>query len=550
VINPRICEGCGDCGRISNCLSVQPIETPFGRKTVIDQTTCNLDFSCLEGDCPAFMTISKPSRSWLRMAGWFRKRAPAARVEADRPVVVPEPPGPLPEPVLVVDPEEFSVRIAGIGGTGVVTVSQVLGTAAAFDGYEVRGLDQIGLSQKAGPVVSDLRLARRRPARTNRLGAGQADLLLAFDALVAASPAGLEVTHPDRTAVVGSTTRTPTGAMITRDGIELPASDELSDRIALATRRERRHWADASAITSAIFGDALAANIFVVGMAVQSGCLPIRPDAIERAIELNGVAAETNRSAFRWGRLQIARPEAVRAAVEAGAAQTPSEASLPGELAEQITSIAGQDADLDEMLRLFTSELIAYQDRRYARGFLETLQEVVLAESSVAPESRRLTRAVARGLHKLLAYKDEYEVARLMLDEQGLAEARKVAEGEGRISWRLHPPLLRALGMKRKIAVGAWAAPAFRLLAASRFLRGTRLDPFGHTRIRRIERELPEQYRGALRTVLADLKIERLDEAVAIASLPGDVRGYEDIKLARVNEFRERLAQQLERFGR
>jgi indolepyruvate ferredoxin oxidoreductase len=541
AINPRICEGCGDCGRVSNCLSVHPIETPFGRKTAIDQTTCNLDFSCLEGDCPAFMTIAGVE--------------PAAATETVAPEALAGPPGPLPEPVPAVAADRFAVRIAGIGGTGVVTVSQVLGTAAGFDGFEVRGLDQIGLSQKAGPVVSDLRLRRGRPAETNRLGAGQADLLLAFDALVAASPDGLAVAHPQRTAVVGSTTATPTGAMIAQPGLELPGADALGARIAAVTRDGHRHWADAAAITTALFGDAVTANLFVVGMAVQAGCLPIRPASIERAIELNGVGVERNRAALRWGRLQIVDPQAVAAAAggerggERERAPTARGPRLPAGLDARSDALAQGDAALGDELRRLAADLVAYQNRGHAAGFLDTLETVAAREAAVVPGSTRLTRAVARSLHKLLAYKDEYEVARLMLDPEGLAPARRVAAGGGRIAWRLHPPLLRALGLRRKIAVGTWAAPLFRLLAAARFLRGTPFDPFGRARMRRIERALPAEYRSALDTVLAHLKPERLDDAVAIARLPQEIRGYEHLKLARVNHYRQRLAEELERFA-
>ena len=537
AINPRICEGCGDCGQISNCLSVQPVETSFGRKTTIDQTTCNLDFSCLEGDCPAFMTI--------------RAVEPNAATDAAR-GALPGPVDSLPEPVLVVAADRFAARIAGIGGTGVVTVSQVLGTAAGFDGFEVRGLDQIGLSQKAGPVVSDLHLRRGRPAETNRLGARQADLLLALDALVAASPSALSPADPGRTAVVGSTTGTPTGAMITQPGRELPPSEALGARIAAVTRDGHRYWADASAITTSLFGDALAANIFVMGMAVQSGCLPIRPASIERALELNGVGVKRNVAAFRWGRQQIADPHAVTSATAAVRAVAPAAAArrLSAELAARVAAVAGGDEELAATLRLLTADLVAYQNRRYASGFLDTIEQVAAQESAVVPGSTQLVHAVARSLYKLLAYKDEYEVARLMLKEEGLAPARRIARPGARISWRLHPPLLRALGLKRKLEIGSWTAPLFRVVAAARFLRGTPLDPFGRMRMRRIERELPDQYRAAIATLLAHLKPDRFDDAVAIANLPRDIRGYEGLKLARVNHYHQLLAEELSRFVR
>jgi indolepyruvate ferredoxin oxidoreductase len=536
AINPRLCEGCGDCGRVSNCLSVQPLETPFGRKTTIDQTTCNLDFSCLEGDCPSFMTVTTDATL----------EAPAGPPR--------EPPSDsLPDPELRVGALDFDARIAGIGGTGVVTVSHVLGIAAAFDGFEVRGLDQIGLSQKAGPVVSDLRLRRGRPAETNRLGAGQADLILAFDALVAASPSGLLVASPARTAVVGSTTGTPTGAMIANPGMPLPSADALGARVATATRDGLQHWADAAAITTGLFGDAVTANLFVVGMAVQAGCLPISPASIERAIGLNGVAVAGNRAAFRWGRLQIVNPEAVVAAATRDSAPPPpqrAERRLPETLERRVLALGGEDEALVATLRLLTSDLVAYQSTRLADGYLATVEEVSERESAVAPGSTRLTHAVARGLHKLLAYKDEYEVARLMLLDEGAAPARGIGGPRARISWRLHPPFLRALGMRRKISIGAWAAPFFRLLAGAKLVRGTPFDLFGRTRIRRIERELPGEYREAIRSLLAELKPERLDDAVAIAGLPMGVRGYEDIKLARVHHYRMQLAEEIARFER
>ena len=553
AINPRICEGCGDCGRVSNCLSVQPLETPFGRKTAIDPTTCNLDFSCLEGDCPSFMTISEAPPWRRRLARWLggRLRPPAPAAPAPR--ARRDPGDRFPEPVPAVPADAFSARITGIGGTGVVTVAQVLGTAAGLDRYAVRGLDQIGLSQKAGPVVSDLRLWREAAPGTNRVGTGQADLILALDALVAASPSGLAVADPARTTVVGSITATPTGAMITQPGLAAPAPEALQARLAARTRATHQHWADAGAITTALFGDALSANFFAVGMAVQAGCLPIRAASIERALELNGVAVETNRAAFRWGRRQVADPAAVEAALEdarqarSGALRhaAPPAEELPAGLRGAVDAAAGGHASLVETLGRLAADLVAYQDARHAAGFLAIVRRVAEREGEVAPGSARLTRAVAVGLHKLLAYKDEYEVARLMLAADGLAPARHIAREGDRLAWHIHPPFLRALGLERKIVIGAWAAPAFRALAAAKFLRGTAFDPFGHTRLRRIERALPVEYRAALDTVLADLKPERLDDAVAIAKLPDGVRGFEGIKLARVHEFRQQLAEQL-----
>jgi len=531
VINHRICEGCGDCGEVSNCLSVQPVETPFGRKTRIDQTTCNLDFSCLEGDCPSFMTVtpdgdapSRPERSLL-----------------------PEPPADLPEPARIVPDDEFAMRITGIGGTGVVTVAQVLGTAAMLDGYHVRGLDQIGLSQKAGPVVSDLRLSRLHPTATNRLGEAQADLLLAFDQLVAASEKGMLTAHPGRTTVVGSTSGTPTGDMITHPQRALPPVEELCERIASVSRSDAQHWADAAAITRDLFGDAMTANLFVVGMAYQAGCLPIGAKHVEEAIALNGVAVESNLAAFRWGRTQVASPAAVGAARAASHTAEETVAPLRPLAAALASRIAALEVppDLDEQLRRFAAELVAWQDERTAAGWLDVLERVARAERAAAPDSTRLLAAVATHLYQLTAYKDEYEVARLMTDPDGLAAAREIAGPRGRIAWRLHPPLLRALGLSHKISIGPWAAPAVRLLARLKRLRGTPLDPFGHARVRAVERELPGEYVRAIDAVLERLAPENLAAAVALARLPDSVRGYEEIKLARVERYRARLAEAL-----
>jgi indolepyruvate ferredoxin oxidoreductase len=522
---------------------VQPIDTPFGRKTEIDQTTCNLDFSCLEGDCPSFMTVTPKKRK--------SRKAHEEETAAVR-AVLPEPPVDLPEPARIVPDDEFAMRITGIGGTGVVTVAQVLGTAAMLDGYHVRGLDQIGLSQKAGPVVSDLRLSRSQPTATNRLGEGQADLLLAFDQLVAASEKGLLVAEPSRTAVVGSTSPTPTGEMITHPGIVLPAPGDLTRRIAGVTRGDAQHWADAFEITEDLFGRATTANIFVVGMAYQAGCLPIGSKHIEEAIGLNGTEVEANVAAFRWGRAQIAAPHAVTAARRVELADdvevVASAHVVPQKIAARIAALELLP-ETTAVLTRYAAELCAWQSARTALAWLDVLERVRSAERAVAPESTHLVAAVAANLFKLMAYKDEYEVARLMTDADGLAAAREVAGGRGKIAWRLHPPLLRAMGLSHKIAIPSWASPAVRLLAKGKRLRGTPLDPFGYTHVRRLERELPGEYVAAIDRVLAALRAHNLDAAVRIAELPDLVRGYEEIKVARAEKYRERLHESLAAFG-
>jgi len=542
IINQRICEGCGDCGRVSNCLSVQPVETAFGRKTKIDQTTCNFDYSCLDGDCPSFMTITRRSST-----------ASSVSSSSSTPRIVEIPDPALPTPLRIVPEDEFAMRITGIGGTGVVTIAQIVGTAAMLDGYHVRGLDQIGLSQKAGPVVSDLRFSRVATTTTNRLGAGQADLLLAFDQLVAASEKGLLTADPQRTTVVGSTTPTPTGEMVTHLDVELPGASDLGSRIAAATRSEAQFWAEAAEITRDLFGTTTASNTFVVGMAVQAGCLPITADHLEQAIRLNGVAIDANLAAFRWGRLQIADPSALdRARYDLErAANEPTSSnrfSVEPALTLRIEALDGGSVD-SERWTLFASELVAWGGGREATRWLDVLDRVQRAEQNARAGSRELVVAVAANLFKLMAYKDEYEVARLMTDQATLAEARRMAGRDGRVAWRLHPPLLRALGLRRKISFGLWAKPFFKLLARSRFLRGTFFDPFGHAKLRRIERALPREYVEMLDRILARLGSANLDRAVALAELPAEIRGYEALKLERIAVYQKALAAAEADFG-
>ncbi|MCP3857325.1 MAG: indolepyruvate ferredoxin oxidoreductase family protein [Actinomycetia bacterium] len=531
VINHRVCEGCGDCGQVSNCLSVQPVETPFGRKTTIDQTTCNLDYSCTEGDCPAFMTVKPRKVPWLRRSRRTEEQDTAVRSDA------PNQPPPVAEPTLIVPADDFTVRITGIGGTGVVTVAQILGTAAMLDGFHVRGLDQIGLSQKAGPVVSDLRLSKTRPSFTNRLGESQADLLLALDQLVAASPRGLMTCDPNRTVVVGSTSSTPTGSMITDPTLGPPNPHELADRIATTTRPEH-FWTDAHATTVELLGSTASANLFVIGMAIQAGALPISAGHIEAAIELNGVAAQANKAAFAWGRAQVADPTTTTQHLAA-----PSQNEMPanGQRFTQRLEQLDPSPQLRGHLGLLATELAEWGNDSTAHDWFDVLDRVAAAERAVDPTSSRLLTAVADGLFKLAAYKDEYEVARLLTSEPGPASATSAANTDGVVAWKLHPPILKALGSSRKLTIGTWAAPAFRLLADGKRLRGSVIDPFGRTAIRRIERSLPGEYLDALDSALAVLSADRLDATVALAESAQIVRGYDDVKLASIDQFRARL---------
>ena len=535
VINERVCEGCGDCGVASNCLSVQPVETEFGRKTRIDQSSCNKDYSCLAGDCPSFVTVVPKKRAAKRSAadpsaarrnGGGRRRPPL-----DRSL--------LPEPISIVPTDDVTIRMPGIGGTGVVTVNQILGTAAMLDGRYVNGLDQTGLSQKAGPVVSDLRISRHPIEGANKVMAGQVDVYLVFDLLVGLGAANIAGASPERTVAVVSTTRTPTGAMVIDPKIGYPDTAALLADLGAATRSDDIVHLDASAVAEGLFGDTTTANMLVVGAAYQRGALPIAAAAIEQAIELNGAAVEVNRLAFSWGRMWVVD----QAAVEGAMAGTADEGSVdPARLDAMLGDLSQADGEFGRVLRLRTADLIAYQDERYARRYLDSVRAVAAAEQRAVPGSTQLAQAATRNLYKLMAYKDEYEVARLHRLSAARAHLEAEVGGDVKVTYHLHPPVLRSMGMQRKLKLGGWIAPAFATLAASRKLRGTALDPFGRAKVRRVERELVTEYEGILAALAGGLDSDRLAEAIELANLPDLVRGYEDIKLANVDRYRSELA--------
>jgi indolepyruvate ferredoxin oxidoreductase len=529
-INEMVCEGCGDCGAKSNCLSVQPVDTEFGRKTRIHQSSCNLDFTCLDGDCPSFVTVHETRRSRRRADA--RRLHGAAAPARDVPVVGPDD---LEEPDRPGVDGCFSISLTGVGGTGVVTMSQVLATAALLDGYHVSGLDQTGLSQKGGPVASHVKIATAPIAESNAIGAGEADAYLGFDLLVAAESRHLDAVRVG-TRVVLSTSKVPTGAMVRDTSVAFPEVARLLQAVAQCTDGTDAHL-DAQALADGLFADHMMANPLLLGVACQVGALPLRAASIERALELNGVAVARNQQAFRWGRRYAIDPATVLAAAghrDALVAPRPAVngASLPEDL----------PAAVRQLLEVRVPELVAYQGPRLARGYVDAVQRVVARERATVPGPTELSEAVARYLFKLMAYKDEYEVARLSLGpELDEALAAQFPDG-GKMRYRLHPPVFRALGMKRKVALGRWFRPAFRGLHAMRRVRGTPFDPFGHTEVRRTERSLVREYRELVDDALARLSPATYDRAVELASLPELVRGYEKIKLASVEHFRTEAA--------
>jgi len=519
-INEAVCEGCGDCGAKSNCMSVHPVETELGRKTQIHQSSCNKDYSCLEGDCPSFVTA-------------VTRGTPASR--ARRRVAIDD--AALPEPELRV-PRDFEIVMTGIGGTGVVTVNQILGTAALLDGKFVRGLDQTGLSQKGGPVVSHLKIAAAPIDISNKVGAGAADCYLGFDLLVATSASNLDRARPDRTLAVISTSHVPTGAMVSSPDVHFPEAGGLIGAINRVTRKDENAFVDAIGVAEALFGDHMMANLVALGAAYQAGAIAVTAAAIEQAIALNGVSVEANTQAFRAGRRAVVDP----AWIEELRPQRLGAVDVARELhpgTRQLVDAVGAEGELRRLLEIRVSELIAYQDESYARRYVELIARVAAAERAARPGETRLSEAVARFLFKLMTFKDEYEVARLHL-KGDLASSIGAEYPEGvTMRYLLHPPILRALGLKQKIAVGRWIEPAFRALVALRRLRGTAFDPFGHAKVRRLERELIGEYRGLIERALSALNGDGYERAVKLAALPDLIRGYEDVKLKSVERFRE-----------
>jgi indolepyruvate ferredoxin oxidoreductase len=522
-INEAVCEGCGDCGVKSNCLSVQPVDTEFGRKTQIHQSSCNKDYSCLRGDCPSFLTVIPRGEPRRKQGKTF---------EAGRD---------LPEPALKV-PASANVFMMGIGGTGVVTVNQILGTAALLDGKHVRGLDQTGLSQKGGPVVSHLKIAERPVEVSSKVAAGEADCYLGFDVLVATSPQNLDHASAERTIAVVSTSQVPTGAMVTRTEVHFPDASGLQASINRFTRKDDNVYLDALGLAERLFDDHMAANLIVLGAAYQAGAIPVAAAAIERAIALNGVAVEMNTQAFRAGRLAVVDPQllAARPARRVGAQELDPSLQLDAE-ARVLVDSAAADGELRRLLAIRVPELVDYQDAAYARSYVEFVRRVAEVERAAVPGSTALAEAVARHLFKLMAYKDEYEVARLHLKNDLAAALREQYPDGVTIQYNLHPPVLRALGFDRKLRLGRWFDGVFRALRALRGLRGSGLDPFGWPEVRRVERALVGEYRGLVEQALAGLTPATHDRAVKLAALPDLIRGYEDVKLGNVRRFREEV---------
>ncbi len=518
AINEMVCEGCGDCSVKSNCLSVEPLETEFGRKRAINQSSCNKDYSCLKGFCPSFVTVE----------GGRLKKGKSSAVSTNEDFHLEEPKTPeLKNP--------YGILVTGIGGTGVITIGQIIGMAAHLEGKGVSVLDMSGLAQKYGAVMSHVQVAARaEDLHATRLDTGGAHLVLGCDLVVTASTESIAKMAPGRTHAVVNATVTPTAEFVKNPNWQLPGSDlgrDITESVQAAA------FVPATELATGLMGDAIATNMFMLGYAYQKGWIPLSGESLERAIELNGVAVEFNKKSFLWGR---------RAAVDEARVKR---IALP---AAVIPIDQHFSRNLDELVDRRVRFLTDYQNAAYAEKYKKLVERVRKVEQERTGSSK-LAEAVARYYAKLLAYKDEYEVARLHADADFRAKVESMFEGDYKVVFHLSPPSFAKLdpvtGEPRKMRFGPWVMPFFKILKSLKFLRGTALDPFGHTEERRTERALIREYEDCVERLLRELTAQNHALALQIASLPEEIRGFGYIKARSIAAARKQREELFARFG-
>ena len=507
-INPAVCEGCGDCSVKSNCLSVLPLETELGRKREIDQNACNKDFSCLEGFCPSFVTVH---------GGSLRK--PEAVGLGALFIALPEPKQPaLSRP--------WNILLPGVGGSGVTTVGALLGMAAHIEGKGCTVLDQAGLAQKFGPVITHIRIAARQSdIYAVRIAAGETDLLLGCDLVVSSSEEALAKLNDKIAHAVINSHEAATAEFTRNPDAQVPGA-AMREATSEAVGEGKTRFIDATRLATRLLGDSTATNLFMLGYAYQQGLVPVSAEALNKAIELNGVAVQLNQQAFLWGR---------RAAHDLAAVE---------KLAAPKVVEAPHCSTLEEIVADRVQRLTAYQNAAYAERYRELVERVRKADTDA---QQRLSKAVARYYFKLLAYKDEYEVARLYSDATFRKQLEAQFEGDYQLQFHLAPSWLSkpdaVTGQPRKRSFGPWMLKAFGVLARFKFLRGSVLDPFGHSAERRLERELIEEYEANVAYLLGELNAGNYRTAVALAEIPEQVRGYGHVKEAALAKAREQASQ-------
>ena len=504
IINELVCEGCGDCSQKSNCVSVQPVETEFGRKRMIDQSNCNKDFSCIQGFCPSFVTVHG---------------AKVKKTKAEPVSVNDSEWGTLPEPHIDLPERPYAIIVTGVGGTGVVTIGAILGMAAHLEGKGCGMIDMAGLAQKGGAVYSHVKLARKpQDIHAIRVAAGEADLVLGCDLIVTGSKKVLAGARPGETMIVVNTAEVMPGDFVRNADFSLP-SERIKRAVLSTVGRENAAFVNATGIATALLGNAIAANMFVLGYAFQKGRVPLSSDAIKRAIELNGEAVQMNLHAFEWGR---------RAAIDLPRVEALAAPALKGTKARQLAET------LDEKIARRVEFLTAYQNRAYAERYLKQVETMRAAEQRATPGETSLTEAVVKYLFKLMAIKDEYEVGRLYTDGAFRKQLETAFEGDLKLEFHLAPPLLGKrdpqTGLPLKSSFGPWAMHMFRILAALRSLRGTALDIFGLTAERKMERQLIAAYENLITELCGALTPANKALALALASLPDKIRGFGHVK--------------------
>jgi indolepyruvate ferredoxin oxidoreductase len=522
-INDLVCEGCGDCGVQSNCVSITPLETEFGRKRRIDQSSCNKDYSCVKGFCPSFVTVH---------GGGVRKgkgaAAPAGGDRTDLPFTA------LPEPALPALDQPYGIMVTGVGGTGVVTIGAILGMAAHLENKGFSSLDMAGLAQKGGAVWAHLQVAAQpQDIKTVRLGSGGAKVVLGCDLVVSASQKTMDTTRHGVTRMVVNTHQQMTGDFTRNANFAFPAQS-LRRTIGKGVGEGNAEFVDATRVATALMGDSIASNMFMLGFAHQRGLIPVSAEAIDKAIELNGAAVKMNQAAFLWGRRMAVDPGAVERMI---APKEPAQAP------------ARPSESLDEMIQRRVEFLTAYQNTAYARRYQALVERVRKEEQVRARGLTGLTEAVARYFFKLLAYKDEYEVARLYADPAFTQKLRAQFEGDYKLHFHLAPPLLARRNEKGELIkreYGRWMLTVFKLLAKLRFLRGSALDVFGHTEERRTERALIGEYEQTVDELLAKLAPDNHALAVQIASIPEEIRGFGHVKARHLAAAKAKEARLLE----
>lgn len=503
-INPLVCEGCGDCGSESNCIAIEPHESKFGRKREINQSACNKDYSCTKGYCPSFLTVT---------GGTLKKKGNTPGGLTNRSNHLNED---LPTPVVAELTTPFNILLTGIGGSGVITLGAILGTAAHLEGKGSSTLDVAGLAQRNGPVTSHLRVANSpEELHSTRIAAGTADLIVGCDIVVTTGMEPISKINKDKTNLVINSHVAPTSTFASNPNLDL-SSARMIKGLKAVTSDELIHFINATKFATSLMGNAIAANLFLVGYAIQKGLFPISLPAIERAIELNGVSVEMNKESIYWGRL---------AALNIKKVESIAFSEIPStEITETLESVIEDRYDF----------LVSYQNKKYADKYKSLVQKIINTDKSISNKKEDLSMAVAKFYFKLMAYKDEYEVARLHTGDEIKKYLEDKLDGDYKIEYSLAPPVFggrdKRTGRYPKRKLPSATYYLFSIMKQFKFLRGTAFDLFGMSSHRKTERALISEYEGMMSEIIAKINIDNYDAATKIASLPDHIKGYDVVK--------------------